>query len=107
MHKWYIFLLNILLLHVSVTFDHHQGACLTEYHNFTVCAIFIHYITDFLHILTRTFNVLIPIINIQHDGLDLDNIFIYNCISDDCTYCKIIVLLNASTLMMVESDGNM
>jgi hypothetical protein len=39
MHKQYILFLNIFHLHVSVTFDHHQGACVTEYHNLTVCAI--------------------------------------------------------------------
>ena len=24
---------------VSIIFDHHQGACVTQYHNFTACAI--------------------------------------------------------------------
>jgi hypothetical protein len=39
MHKYYILSLNILHLRVSVTFDHRQGAFVTEYNNLTICAI--------------------------------------------------------------------
>ena len=40
MHNQYTFFRgNILHLHVSVSFDHHQGACVTQYHNVTMCAI--------------------------------------------------------------------
>ena len=66
-----------------------------------------YYYTDAFTHPIKIFNVVIPIVNIQHDGLDVDNIFIHNYILDDCTCCQIMVLCNASILLMVKSDRNM
>ena len=54
-----------------------------------------HTITqDILNIRTQLFNILILIVNIQHDGWVLDDIFVNNYILDECTYRWITVLCN-------------
>jgi hypothetical protein len=59
----------------------------------------------YTHLLThpnKTSTFLNPVVNIQHDGLDLDNIFIHNFIVDDCAYCQIMLLCNKRILIMVK-----
>ena len=66
-----------------------------------------YYYTDIFTHPNKFLTFLIPTVNIQHDGLDLENIFIHNFILDHCTYCHVMILCNTSTLMMVKCDRNM
>ena len=138
-----IYFLNLLHLHISVTFDHHQGALLQS----AVIQLYVHsykiqlftnmssktqpsyclltteikklkscfdmfkmscqvstwpphsartITQDILNISTQLFNFLFSIVNIQHDGWVLDDIFVNNCIFYECTYSWITALCNSA-----------